>query len=92
MVYASKTALLLKEYNQVCLIQLESLTEFYGTAIYVVDKVNGQIYAVKQNTVEKIGLHAYIDEELAELEGSMGFTPMKLLLLKILKHKVRLKV
>ena len=73
-VYAGKTPLL-SEDNQMCLVKLENLREFYGTAIYAVDKVNGQMYAVKQNSAEKIDLQAYVEEELTMLKGAVGFTP-----------------
>ena len=75
MVFAGKTSLLSDEDNQMCLVKLENLREFYRTNIYVVDKVMGQMYAVKQNAATKIGLQAYVDEEPTVLEGTVGFTP-----------------
>ena len=41
-----------------CLVKMESLNEFYGTDIYAVDKVMGQMYAVKQKAAAKIDLQA----------------------------------
>ena len=61
-----------------CLVKLENLREFYGTNIYAVDKVTGQMYAVKQNAPIKIGLQAYVDEEPTALEGAVGFTPKEM--------------
>ena len=75
MVFAGKTSLLSDEDNQMFLVKLENLREFYRTNIYVVDKVMGQMYAVKQNAATKIGLQAYVDEEPTVLEGAVGFTP-----------------
>ena len=74
-VFTGKTSLLSDEDNQMCLVKLENLREFYGTNIYAVDKVTGQMYAVKQNAATKIGLQAYVDEEPTVLEGAVGFTP-----------------
>ena len=58
-----------------CLVKLENLRQFYGSSIYVVDKVTGQMYAVQQNSATKISLQAYVDEEHTVLEGAVGFTP-----------------
>ena len=69
MVFAGKTSLLSDEDNQMCLVKLEGLREFYGTNICAVDKVTGQMYAVKQNAATKIDLQTYVDEE------PVGFTP-----------------
>ena len=60
-----------------CLVKIESLNEFYGTNIYAVDKVMGQMYAVKQKAATKIDLQAYIEEEPTALEGAVGFTPQE---------------
>ena len=57
------------------LVKLGGLREFYGTNIYAVDNVTGQMYAVKQNAATKIDLQAYVDEEPGVLEGAVGFTP-----------------
>ena len=75
-------SLLSDEDNQMCLVKLENLREFYGTNIYAVDKVTGQMCAVKQNAATKIGLQAYVDEEPTVLEGAVGFTPKETSTLK----------
>ena len=50
-------------------MKLENLGELYGTAVYAVDKLNGEMYAVI--------------EELEELEGAVWFAPKDIQLSKI---------
>ena len=38
------------------LVKLGSLAELYGTTIYAVDKLTGEMYAIMDDTARKIGL------------------------------------
>ena len=61
--------------HQMCLVKLESLVELYGTAIYDVDKLTGEMYAIVDDTARKTGLQAYAEEEPEDLEEAVGFVP-----------------
>ena len=74
-VYAGQMPLLSEKDHQMCLVKLESLAELYGTTIYVVDKLTGEVHAVIEDTARKIGLQAYVDEKSEGLEGAVGFVP-----------------
>ena len=56
-------------------MKLESLVELYGTAIYPIDKLTGEMYAMIDGTARKIDLQAYAEEEPEGLEGAVGFAP-----------------
>ena len=58
-----------------CLVKLESLGELYGTEIFAVDKLTGEMYTVIDGTAKSINLQAYVEEEPEELEGAIGFVP-----------------
>ena len=58
-----------------CLVILVNLDDLYGTKIYAIDKVTGEMYAVIEGVVKKIDLQAYIDEEMRDVEEAVGFTP-----------------
>ena len=72
-VYAGQTPLWSEKDHQMCLVKLESLAELYGTAIYDVDKLTGEMYAMIDGTARKIGLQAYAEEEPEGLEEAIGF-------------------
>ena len=74
-VYAGRTPLLSEKDHQMCQVKLESLAELYGTAIYAVDKLTGEMYAMIEDTARKIDLQAYAEEEPKGLEGAVGFVP-----------------
>ena len=56
-------------------MKLASLVELYGTAIYAIDKLTGEMYAVIDDTARKIDLQAYVEGEPGGLEGAVGFFP-----------------
>ena len=74
-VYAGRMALLSERNQQMCLVKLVSIGELYGTTLYGVDKLTGEMYAVIDGTAKMIDLQAYAEEELEELEGAIGFAP-----------------
>ena len=60
-VYAGCTALLSERGHQMCLVKLINLEETYGTRIFAVDKVTGEMYAVIEGTANRIDLQSYND-------------------------------
>ena len=61
-VYAGRTALLSERNHQMCLVKLANMLELYGTEIFAVDKVTGEMYTVIDGMVSKIDLQAYLEE------------------------------
>ena len=74
-VYAGRTASLSKRGHQMCLVKLVNLDELYGTKIFAVDKITGEIYAVIEGAVNRINLQAYTDDGMEGPLESGGFTP-----------------
>ena len=58
-----------------CLVKLVNLDDLYGTKIFAVDKVTGEMYAVIEGAAKTIDLQAYIDKEMEDVEEAVGFTP-----------------
>ena len=69
-VFIGKTPLLSDSNNQMCLIKLESSKEMFSTKTYAIDKVTGDVYALKlkEETIERIDLQGYVEDEEPELE------------------------
>ena len=57
-VYARQTALLSERDHQMCLVKLANLGDLYGTEIFAVDKVTGEMYAVIDGAAKSIDLQA----------------------------------
>ena len=74
-VYAGHTALLSERGHQMCLVKLVNLDELYGTKIFTVDKITGEMYAVIEGAVNRIDLQAYTDDGMEGPLESVGFTP-----------------
>ena len=74
-VYAGHTALLSERGHQMCLVKLVNLDEMYGTKIFPVDKITGEMYAVIEGAVNRIDLQAYTDDGMEGPLESGGFTP-----------------
>ena len=74
-VYARHTALLSERDHQMCLVKLVTLEDMYGTKIFAVDQVTGEIYTVIEEATKKIDLQVYIDEEMGNVEEAIGFIP-----------------
>ena len=74
-VSAGRISLLSEKDNQIFLVKLENLAELYGTTMYAVDKITGEMYTVVKDSAKRINLQAYVEEEPTELEGAVGFTP-----------------
>ena len=74
-VYAGHTALLSERNHQMCLVKLANMLELYGTEIFAVDKVTGEMYTVIDGMVSKIDLQAYLDEEVEDVQGVIKFAP-----------------
>ena len=74
-VYAGRTALLSERGHQMCLVKLINLEEMYGTRIFAVDKVTGEMYAVIEGAANRIDLQAYNDCGMEGLLESGGFAP-----------------
>ena len=77
MVYAGCTVLLSERGHQMCLVKLVSLNELYGTEIFAVDKVTGEMYAMLDGAVNKIDLQAYMEDEGEDYLCATGFVPTK---------------
>ena len=75
-VYAGCTVLLSERGHQMCLVKLANMDELYGTEMFAVDKVTGEMYAVVGEAANKIDLQAYTDEEMKDSPGAVGFTPV----------------
>ena len=74
-VYAGHTSLLSERGHQMCLVKLVNMDELYGTEIFAVDKVTGEMYAVLEGAVNRINLHACIDDGIEDPLESVEFTP-----------------
>ena len=74
-VYAECTALLSKRNHHMCLVKLANMFEIYGTEIFAVDKVTGEMYTVIDGTMSKIDLQAYLEDEMEDTQGVIGFAP-----------------
>ena len=53
-----------------CLVKLANMDELYGTEMFAVDKVTGEMYAVVGGSANKIDLQAYTDEETKRVPRS----------------------
>ena len=73
--YAGCTALLSERNHQMCLVKLADLFDLYGTQIFAIDKITGEMYAVKERVVSKIDLQVYVDEGVEETPGAISFAP-----------------
>ena len=51
------------------------MLELYGTEIFAVDKVTGEMYTVIDGMVSKIDLQAYLEEEMEDIQGVIKFAP-----------------
>ena len=74
-VYAGRTALLSKRGHQMCLVKLINLEEMYGTKIFTVDNVTGEMYTVIEGVANKTDFQAYIDHGMEGPLESGGFAP-----------------
>ena len=74
-VYAGHTALLSERGHQMCLGKLVSMDELYGTKIFTVDKITGEVNAVIEGAANRINLQAYTDDGMEGPSASVGFVP-----------------
>ena len=75
-VYAGCTEVLSERGHQMSLVKLVNMDELYGTEMFAVDKVTGEMYAVVGGAANKIDLQAYTDEETKQSPGVVEFTPV----------------
>ena len=67
------TELLSKRGHQMCLVKLVDLEEMYGTKIFTVDKITGEMYAVIEGAVNRIDLQVFTDQGMEGPLESGGF-------------------
>ena len=70
--YAGHTVLLSERGHQMCLVKLVNMDELYGTKIFAIDKITGEMYAVIEGAVNRINLQDYTDDGMEDPKKVMG--------------------